>query len=153
MSGSTPRTPAKTSGLPPASITGWLPPGGPGVRFDSHVYTGYEIPPFYDSLIGKLIVWGNDRDHALKRLRRALAECAVTGIPTTIEFHLQTAGAPGIHFNGDVHTKFVEQEMLPNELGRQHASSVHHHLGEQPLLTHQHSSRIEADQAPPRSPG
>ena len=97
----------------PGKITGWLPPGGPCVRFDSHVYTGYEIPPFYDSLIGKLIVWGKDRDHALKRLKRALAECAVTGIPTTIEFHLQLLERPEF-ISGDVHTKFVEQEMLPN---------------------------------------
>jgi acetyl-CoA carboxylase biotin carboxylase subunit len=96
----------------PGRITGWLPPGGPGVRFDSHVYTGYEIPPFYDSLIGKLIVWGVDRDHALKRLHRALSECAVTGIPTTIEFHLQLLERPEFQA-GDVHTKFVEQEMLP----------------------------------------
>ena len=87
-------------------------PGGPGVRIDSHVYTGYEIPPFYDSLIGKLIVWGVDRDHALRRLRRALSECAITGIPTTIEFHLQLLDRPEFQA-GDVHTKFVEQEMLP----------------------------------------
>ena len=72
----------------PGKITGWLPPGGPGVRVDSHVYTGYEIPPFYDSLIGKLIVWGKDRNTAIKRMNRALNECAVTGIPTTINFHL-----------------------------------------------------------------
>ena len=96
----------------PGKITGWLPPGGPGVRFDSHVYTGYEIPPFYDSLIGKLIVWGTDRNHALKRLRRALSECAVTGIPTTIDFHLQLLDRPEFQA-GDVHTKFVEQDMLP----------------------------------------
>ena len=96
----------------PGKITGWLPPGGPGVRVDSHVYTGYEIPPFYDSLIGKLIVWGTDREHALKRLRRALSECAVTGIPTTIDFHLQLLDRPEFQA-GDVHTKFVEQEMLP----------------------------------------
>ena len=96
----------------PGKITGWLPPGGPGVRVDSHVYTGYEIPPFYDSLIGKVIVWGTDRKHALKRLRRALSECAITGIPTTIEFHLQLLDRPEFQ-SGDVHTKFVEQDMLP----------------------------------------
>mgnify|MGYP003894826407 CR=1 FL=1 len=50
----------------PGKITGWLPPGGPGVRVDSHVYTGYEIPPFYDSLIGKVITWGEDRERALR---------------------------------------------------------------------------------------
>ncbi|APD48435.1 acetyl-CoA carboxylase biotin carboxylase subunit [Synechococcus sp. CS-602] len=95
----------------PGQITGWLPPGGPGVRVDSHVYTGYEIPPFYDSLIGKLIVWGLDRDAALKRMRRALTECAITGIPTTVEFHLALLERPEFQ-RGDVHTKFVEQDML-----------------------------------------
>ena len=95
----------------PGKITGWLPPGGPGVRVDSHVYTGYDIPPFYDSLIGKLIVWGRDRESALKRMERALNECAVTGITTTIDFHLQLLKRKEFT-NGDVHTKFVEQEML-----------------------------------------
>ncbi len=95
----------------PGRITGWLPPGGPGVRVDSHVYTGYDIPPFYDSLIGKLIVWGRDRQTALKRMERALNECAVTGIPTTIDFHLQLLNRDEF-LRGDVHTKFVEQEML-----------------------------------------
>ncbi len=95
----------------PGRITGWLPPGGPGVRVDSHVYTGYDIPPFYDSLIGKLIVWGHDRNSALKRMKRALNECAVTGIPTTIDFHLALLDREEF-LSGDVHTKFVEQEML-----------------------------------------
>jgi len=95
----------------PGRITGWLPPGGPGVRVDSHVYTGYDIPPFYDSLIGKLIVWGHDRDAALTRMKRALNECAVTGIPTTIDFHLKLLSREEF-LKGDVHTKFVEQEML-----------------------------------------
>ncbi|WP_216909259.1 acetyl-CoA carboxylase biotin carboxylase subunit [Synechococcus sp. CCY 0621] len=95
----------------PGKITGWLPPGGPGVRIDSHVYTGYEIPPFYDSLIGKLIVWGVDRDHAIRRMRRALSECAVTGIPTTIEFHLALLDRQEFQ-RGEVWTKFVEEEML-----------------------------------------
>jgi acetyl-CoA carboxylase biotin carboxylase subunit len=96
----------------PGKITGWLPPGGPGVRVDSHVYTGYEIPPFYDSLIGKLIVWAPTRELALRRLRRALSEWAVTGIPTTIEFHLALLERPEFR-NGEVYTKFVEEKMLP----------------------------------------
>ena len=96
----------------PGRITGWLPPGGPGVRVDSHVYTGYEIPPFYDSLIGKLIVWAPTRELALRRLRRALSEWAVTGIPTTIEFHLALLERPEF-LNGQVYTKFVEEKMLP----------------------------------------
>jgi acetyl-CoA carboxylase, biotin carboxylase subunit len=95
----------------PGTISGWLPPGGPGVRFDSHVYTGYEIPPFYDSLIGKLIVWAEDRPAALRRLRRALSECAVIGVPTTIDFHLALLDRPEFQ-RAEVHTKFVEQEML-----------------------------------------
>ena len=95
----------------PGRITGWLPPGGPGVRVDSHVYTGYDIPPFYDSLIGKLIVWGRDRSSAMTRMKRALNECAVTGIPTTVEFHLDLLERREF-IEGDVHTKFVEQDML-----------------------------------------
>ncbi|WP_295459482.1 acetyl-CoA carboxylase biotin carboxylase subunit, partial [Synechococcus sp. UW140] len=101
----------------PGTVTGWLPPGGPGVRFDSHVYTGYEIPPFYDSLIGKLIVWGEDRPAALRRMRRALSECAVIGVPTTIEFHLALLDRPEFQ-RGEVHTKFVEMEMLKPNAGR-----------------------------------
>jgi acetyl-CoA carboxylase biotin carboxylase subunit len=97
----------------PGKITGWLPPGGPGVRVDSHVYTGYEIPPFYDSLIGKLIVWGKDRNTAIKRMNRALNECAVTGIPTTINFHLSLLNKRKF-MEGKIHTKYVEEELLPN---------------------------------------
>ena len=97
----------------PGKITGWLPPGGPGVRVDSHVYTGYEIPPFYDSLIGKLIVWGKDRNTAIKRMNRALNECAVTGIPTTINFHLTLLNKTKF-MEGKIHTKYVEEELLPN---------------------------------------
>ncbi len=96
----------------PGKITGWLPPGGPGVRVDSHVYTGYEIPPFYDSLIGKLIVWGKDRNTAIKRMNRALNECAVTGIPTTINFHLSLLNKRKF-MEGKIHTKYVEEELLP----------------------------------------
>ncbi len=97
----------------PGKITGWLPPGGPGVRVDSHVYTGYEIPPFYDSLIGKLIVWGKDRNTAIKRMNRALNECAITGIPTTINFHLTLLNKSKFK-QGKIHTKYVEEELLPN---------------------------------------
>jgi len=97
----------------PGKITGWLPPGGPGVRVDSHVYTGYEIPPFYDSLIGKLIVWGKDRNTAIKRMNKALNECAVTGIPTTINFHLTLLNKSKFK-EGRIHTKYVEEQLLPN---------------------------------------
>ncbi len=73
----------------PGKITSVHFPGGFGVRVDSHIYNSYTIPPFYDSLIAKLIVWGQDRNHALARARRALEEFVVEGIKTTIPFHLQ----------------------------------------------------------------
>jgi acetyl-CoA carboxylase, biotin carboxylase subunit len=94
----------------PGRINGYLPPGGPGVRMDSHVYTDYEIPPYYDSLIGKLIVWGNDRETAIRRMRRALRECAITGLPTTIGFHQKVLENPDF-LKGKVYTNFVEQMM------------------------------------------
>jgi len=64
-----------------------LLPGGPGVRVDTHIYPGYEVPPYYDSLLAKLIVWGEDRDQALGRARRALGEFVVSGIKTNLPFH------------------------------------------------------------------
>lgn len=94
----------------PGRISGYLPPGGPGVRMDSHVYTDYVIPPYYDSLIGKLIVWGPDRPTAIKRMRRALRECAITGLPTTIGFH-QRLLENSEFLKGEVYTNFVEQFM------------------------------------------
>jgi acetyl-CoA carboxylase, biotin carboxylase subunit len=94
----------------PGKITGYLAPGGPGVRIDSHVYTDYEIPPFYDSLIGKLIVWGVDRDTAIRRMRRALREYAITGVPTTLDFHQRILEHPAF-IKGEVYTNFVEQMM------------------------------------------
>jgi acetyl-CoA carboxylase biotin carboxylase subunit len=71
----------------PGRVRQLILPGGPGVRVDTHVYPGYEIPPFYDSLIGKLIVHGATRDEAIARLSRALDEFVVEGIPTTVGFH------------------------------------------------------------------
>jgi acetyl-CoA carboxylase biotin carboxylase subunit len=98
----------------PGRISAYLPPGGPGVRMDSHVYTDYEIPAYYDSLIGKLIVWAPTRDGAIKRMRRALRECAVTGVPTTIGFH-QKILENAAFLRGEVYTNFVEQMMLSTE--------------------------------------
>jgi acetyl-CoA carboxylase biotin carboxylase subunit len=62
-------------------------PGGPGVRVDTHIYSGYDIPPFYDSLVAKLIAYGKDREEAITRLRRSLDEFVIEGIKTTIPFH------------------------------------------------------------------
>jgi acetyl-CoA carboxylase biotin carboxylase subunit len=95
----------------PGRISGYLAPGGPGVRMDSHVYTDYRIPPYYDSLIGKLIVWGPDRLTAIKRMRRALREFALTGVPTTIGFHQRILDTPEF-LKAEVYTNFVEQVML-----------------------------------------
>src|SRR5579883_1507151 len=89
-------------------ISGYLPPGGPGVRMDSHVYTDYQIPPYYDSLIGKLIVWGENRSTAINRMKRALRECAITGLPTTIGFHQKIMENPQF-LQGNVYTNFVQE--------------------------------------------
>jgi acetyl-CoA carboxylase biotin carboxylase subunit len=94
----------------PGRISAYLPPGGPGVRMDSHVYTDYEIPPYYDSLIGKLIVWGENRDVAIKRMRRALRECAITGVPTTIEFHQRILETPAF-LSGEIYTNFIAEHL------------------------------------------
>ena len=64
----------------------YLPPGGPGIRIDSHLYSGYVVPSSYDSLLGKIIAWGEDRAEAISRMRRALDECIITGVETTIPF-------------------------------------------------------------------
>ena len=88
----------------PGQITYWHPPGGLGVRVDSGVYQGYRIPPFYDSLIGKLIVHGKNRNECLMRLRRALSEFVIDGIETTIPLFNELIRQPDIA-NGlyDIH--------------------------------------------------
>jgi acetyl-CoA carboxylase biotin carboxylase subunit len=71
----------------PGPIRLWHSPGGPGIRVDSHVYTGYNVPPYYDSMIGKVIAYGDTRDTAIARMRNALAEMVVEGIKTNIPLH------------------------------------------------------------------
>ncbi|RJF87900.1 acetyl-CoA carboxylase biotin carboxylase subunit [Oleomonas cavernae] len=92
----------------PGQILDYHPPGGPGVRIDSAAYTGYRIPPYYDSLIGKLIVHGKTRNECLMRLRRALDEYVVGGIETTIPLHQRLIGEPDFQ-NGDYHIHWLEQ--------------------------------------------
>lgn len=87
------------------------PPGGPGVRVDSHLYTGYEVPNYYDSLLAKLIVWGKDREEAMQRGRRALEECVVIGIATTIPFHLKILDNAFFR-KGEVYTNFISRWVL-----------------------------------------
>jgi acetyl-CoA carboxylase biotin carboxylase subunit len=71
----------------PGKISYFHAPGGNGVRVDAHVYTGYTVPPFYDSLLGKLITWGPDRTTALARMRNALDEIVIEGIQTNVTLH------------------------------------------------------------------
>jgi acetyl-CoA carboxylase, biotin carboxylase subunit len=91
----------------PGLIELFNPPGGFGVRVDSHVYSGYRVPPNYDSLLAKLIVWGETRYEAINRARRALDEFIVVGIPTTIPFH-QLVIENEYFQAGEVYTDFVE---------------------------------------------
>lgn len=84
------------TGFSPAAglVTGYLAPGGPGIRVDSHLYSGYVVPPNYDSLIGKIIAWGATRDEAIARMRRALAETVIGGLDTTVPFYQFVLGHP-----------------------------------------------------------
>lgn len=84
--------------------------GGPGVRVDSHVYAGYEIPPYYDSMIGKLIVHGKNRDEAIERMKRALKDYVIEGVKTTIPFHLRVLDNE-VYRSGAVYTSFIEKHM------------------------------------------
>lgn len=78
----------------PGKITKFVAPGGRNVRLDSHIYEGYTIPPYYDSMIGKLIVYENDRDRAIAKMKIALDELIVGGIRTTRDFHIQMMQNP-----------------------------------------------------------
>jgi acetyl-CoA carboxylase biotin carboxylase subunit len=89
----------------PGRITAWHPPGGPGIRVDSHAYTGYVVPPHYDSMIGKVLAYGDTREQALRRMRIALSEMAVEGILTNLPLHRElladarfVAGGTSIHY-------------------------------------------------------
>jgi len=91
----------------PGTVAAFAVPGGMGVRFDTMLYPGYAVPPFYDSLLGKLIVWDTDRPSALKRLARALDELAVEGVATTAPLHRALVASPEMQA-GDVHTRWLE---------------------------------------------
>jgi acetyl-CoA carboxylase biotin carboxylase subunit len=89
----------------PGRITAWHAPGGPGVRVDSHIYTGYTVPPHYDSMVGKIIVHGDTREQALARMRGALAEVVIEGIKTNVPLHRELmvdanfeTGGTNIHY-------------------------------------------------------
>jgi acetyl-CoA carboxylase biotin carboxylase subunit len=90
----------------PGRVVYYVAPGGPGVRVDSHLESGYDVPPFYDSLLAKVVCWGRDRDEALSRMTRALGEMRVEGIKTTVPFHLQLLAHDQFRA-GNVNTRFV----------------------------------------------
>lgn len=94
----------------PGTIKHLRLPGGPGVRVETHVYEGYTIPPTYDSLVAKIIVWGADRDQALARARRALDECEIEGIATTLPFHRDVVRNAQFA-SGIVYTDFIPEHM------------------------------------------
>jgi acetyl-CoA carboxylase biotin carboxylase subunit len=93
----------------------FLPPGGPGVRIDTHLYAGYTPPGAYDSLLAKVITWGEDRAEALARMRRALSECIITGVTTTMPFQLELLDDP-VFAGGEFDLSF-----LPTLMQRQKA--------------------------------
>jgi len=92
----------------PGKIGMYLPPGGMGIRVDSAAYPGYTIPPHYDSMIAKLIVWANTREEAIDRMKRALSEFIVEDVHTTIPFHLKLLDHP-LFLNGRFDIKFLEE--------------------------------------------
>ena len=92
----------------PGRITMWHPPGGPGVRVDSHIYTNYFVPSNYDSMIGKIIVYGDTREHALARMRTALGETVVEGINTNIALHRELMDDPGF-ISGGTNIHYLEE--------------------------------------------
>jgi acetyl-CoA carboxylase biotin carboxylase subunit len=101
----------------PGRVVSFVPPGGPGIRVDTHLYAGYTIPPYYDSLIAKVVAWGRDRTEAIARMERALREFEITGIRTTIPLH--RAILDNAFFRrGEVYTNFVQRRVDLAALGR-----------------------------------
>jgi acetyl-CoA carboxylase, biotin carboxylase subunit len=101
--------PARNFQPSPGLITAYHPPGGPGVRVDTHIYAGYTVPPYYDSLLAKVIVHGNSRNEALARMRQALDSFIIEGVTTTIPFLGRVMRHPDF-IAGQVDTKFLERE-------------------------------------------
>ncbi|EUJ46373.1 acetyl-CoA carboxylase biotin carboxylase subunit [Listeria riparia] len=98
----------------PGEIKFYLPPGGNGVRIDSAAYPNYKIPPYYDSMVAKVICYGETREEAVTKMKRALGEFAIEGIPTTIPFHLRVLDHE-VFKSGDFNTKFLEKYDVMNQ--------------------------------------
>lgn len=88
-------------------------PGGPGVRVDTHIYPGYEVPPYYDPMLAKIVTWGRTRPEAIARMARCLDELEIVGIPTNVELQKQIIGNP-FYRRGEVSTNFVATHILKN---------------------------------------
>jgi pyruvate carboxylase subunit A len=99
----------------PGKIEGYAEPSGPGIRVDSGIYGGYEVPPFYDSLLSKLIVWGRDRKEAIERMKRALWEYKITGIKTNIPFH-EVVLKNDYFIKGEYTTHFIKERNILGEV-------------------------------------
>ncbi len=100
----------------PGKITSWHAPGGPGMRVDSHVYAGYKVPPYYDSMIGKIIAYGSTREQAIHRMQVALTEMVVEGIHTNLDLHRELMHDPSF-IKGGTNIHYLEQklaEMFPD---------------------------------------
>lgn len=95
----------------PGRVNEYFAPGGFGVRMDTHLYSGYVVPPYYDSLLGKIICWGNNRDEAIDRMKRALLELKIDGVETTRLFQQKLISSPEF-ISGEVHTRFVQDSFL-----------------------------------------
>jgi acetyl-CoA carboxylase biotin carboxylase subunit len=108
--------PANNFAPRPGTITNFRAPGGFGIRMDTHIETGYTIPPYYDSMIGKLICWGKDRDEAIARTIRALDELVIEGITTTAPFHKKILETDKF-VSGDFNTAFVAQFLETERAG------------------------------------
>ena len=94
----------------PGTIEAYHAPGGNGIRVDSHIYNGYRVPPNYDSLIGKVITYGEDRDTALSRMRIALDEMVIEGIKTNIPLHEDLVRDPAFQ-KGGVNIHYLEKKL------------------------------------------
>jgi acetyl-CoA carboxylase biotin carboxylase subunit len=98
----------------PGKITSYHPPGGPGIRVDSHVYQGYTVPPNYDSMVGKVIAYGANREQAMSRMRIALSEMVVEGILTNIPLHRELLNDT-LFMRGGVSIHYLEQKLAQEQ--------------------------------------
>ena len=98
----------------PGKITSYHPPGGPGIRVDSHVYQGYSVPPYYDSMVGKVIAFGTNREQAIARMRIALSEMVVEGIQTNIALHRELLSDTRV-LRGGVSIHYLEQKLAQEQ--------------------------------------